>query len=588
MEVGSLIEEGGKMNYTSERNHQIVLELLKHHGIKKIVTSPGGTNVTFVASVQSDPYFEVYSSADERSAAYIACGMAAESGETVVLSCTGATSARNYYPGLTEAFYRKLPILAITSTMPIERTGHNFPQMTDRTNIANDIAKLSVHIPVVKDQEDEWACTVRANQAMLELRHRENGPVHINLETTWAPFDAQEIEPVNYIDRFFENDKIPEINKRRVAIFIGAHKKWDEDLTNAVDAFCEKYNAIVIGDHTSNYKGKYLLNSSLLATQLEYHSSVLDMDLMVHIGDISGAYFSVFPKEVWRVNVDGKICDTFKKLRYVFEMDELVFFEKYNELSEKMELEYYDSWKTEHVRLLSKIPKELPFSNIYVAKELSTKLPKNSVLHLGILNSLRSWNLFDIDKSVITYSNTGGFGIDGCISSLIGAAIVAPEKLFFGVVGDLAFFYDLNSLGNRYVSNNIRIIVINNGIGQEFKNYGNGASQFEDETNPFIAAAGHYGNQSKTLVKGYAVALGFKYMSACDSKTLSEQIDEFCSRELSAKPILFEIFTNTTEETEALKIMRTLERPEQNGVKKIVKAVVGEKGIQTVKRILKG
>ena len=49
-----------------------------------------------------DSWFEMYSSVDERSAAYMACGMAAESGEVVVLSCTGATASRNYVSGLTE------------------------------------------------------------------------------------------------------------------------------------------------------------------------------------------------------------------------------------------------------------------------------------------------------------------------------------------------------------------------------------------------------------------------------------------------------------------------------------------------------
>lgn len=95
--------------YTDERNVQIVISLLKAHGIRKIVASPGTTNITFVGSVQQDPYFEIYSSVDERSAAYIACGLAAESGEAVVLTCTGATASRNYYSGLTEAYYRKLP-----------------------------------------------------------------------------------------------------------------------------------------------------------------------------------------------------------------------------------------------------------------------------------------------------------------------------------------------------------------------------------------------------------------------------------------------------------------------------------------------
>ena len=83
-----------KKYYTSERSIQILISLLKAHNIKKCVLSPGTTNITFVASLQQDPWFECYSSVDERSAAYIACGMAAESGEPVVLSCTGATASR--------------------------------------------------------------------------------------------------------------------------------------------------------------------------------------------------------------------------------------------------------------------------------------------------------------------------------------------------------------------------------------------------------------------------------------------------------------------------------------------------------------
>ena len=69
--------------YTSEINTQMLICLMKKHGIKKVVASPGATNVCFVASLQQDDFFELYSSVDERSAAYIACGLAAESGEPV-------------------------------------------------------------------------------------------------------------------------------------------------------------------------------------------------------------------------------------------------------------------------------------------------------------------------------------------------------------------------------------------------------------------------------------------------------------------------------------------------------------------------
>lgn len=119
--------------YTSERNIQIVISLLKAHGIRRIVTSPGATNVAINISLQHDPYFTLYSSIDERSAAYMACGMAAESGEAIALTCTGATSSRNYFPGLTEAYYRHLPILAITCSRSNAYVGHGVDQVTDRS-----------------------------------------------------------------------------------------------------------------------------------------------------------------------------------------------------------------------------------------------------------------------------------------------------------------------------------------------------------------------------------------------------------------------------------------------------------------------
>ena len=84
--------------------------------------------------MQNDSFFEMYSAADERSAAYIACGLAAESGEPVVLSCTGATASRNYMPGLTEAFYRKLPLIAITSSKSSSMIAQLVAQVTDRTS----------------------------------------------------------------------------------------------------------------------------------------------------------------------------------------------------------------------------------------------------------------------------------------------------------------------------------------------------------------------------------------------------------------------------------------------------------------------
>ena len=64
--------------YTSEENCQILIALLKAHGVRTVIVNPGTANMSFVGSIQSDPWFKVYSGVDERHSAYMAVGMAAE------------------------------------------------------------------------------------------------------------------------------------------------------------------------------------------------------------------------------------------------------------------------------------------------------------------------------------------------------------------------------------------------------------------------------------------------------------------------------------------------------------------------------
>lgn len=300
--------------YTSERNVQIVISLLKANGIKKVIASPGTTNYTFVGSIQNDPWFEIYSSVDERSAAYIACGLAAESGESVVLTCTGSTASRNYLPGLTEAYYRKLPVLAITSHQGKDRIGQLIFQNIDRSNMPNDVAKLSVELPVIKDERDEAFVIMEANKAILELRRNGNGPVHINIFTTYSrDFSIKEIPPVRVMKRIHAWDNMPKLPNGNICIYVGSHVHFSKEQEHAIDQFCGTHDAIVICDHTSGYYGKYRLLPTL--SQLQNAKSLFEsFDLMIHIGEISAATFAgTIPiKEIWRVSEDGELRDPFK------------------------------------------------------------------------------------------------------------------------------------------------------------------------------------------------------------------------------------------------------------------------------------
>ncbi|MCD8118623.1 MAG: 2-succinyl-5-enolpyruvyl-6-hydroxy-3-cyclohexene-1-carboxylate synthase [Lachnospiraceae bacterium] len=577
-------------NYTNERNVQIVISLMKAHNIRKVIASPGTTNITLVASLQQDSFFQVYSSVDERSAAYMACGMAAESGEPVALSCTGATASRNYIPGLTEAYYRKLPVLAITSTQHSGRIGQYMPQVIDRTVAQNDVYRLSVQVPTIYSEEDEWACNVAVNRAMIELRRNGGGPVHINLATNYSKdFTVTELPPTRVIKNVSYGGEFPELKPGKIIIYVGAHTRWDEDLTAAVDRFCAAYDGIVLCDEISNYKGKYRIYASLLTSQDGYVASCRECNIMIHIGQVTGALMTPKPRTVWRVNPDGEIRDTFQKLSYVFEMEEVDFFNHYADIADKTEEKraYYDSWKSECDKIAAKIPDDLPFSNAWIAQRTAPLLPKGCVLHLGIYNSLRNWAFADVDESILGYSNTGGFGIDGGVSSMIGASLAAPNKLFFCVIGDLAFFYDMNSIGNRFVGNNIRLMIINNGRGMEFRNYNHPAARFGEDADAYMAAAGHFGNQSRNLVRHYAQDLGFEYLTADNKETFLENQSRFLTSEITDKPILFEVFTNPQDESDALHIMRNLETSATGVAKKVLKNVLGDEGAKTIKKFLK-
>lgn len=576
-------------NFYNDAEHiQILIALMKAHEIKRIVVSPGATNICLVASLQNDPYFEMYSSVDERSAAYIACGLAAETGEPVALSCTGATASRNYIPGLTEAFYRKLPILAITATQKIEKIGHNIPQVIDRSVGQKDIFKISVQINEINNEDDRWANEIKINKAILSLFYKGGGPAHINLTMDYsASYLTKELPKARVIKRIGYNDRLPALLGNKIGIFVGAHKKWNKFLIEEVEAFCQKYNAIVFCDHTSNYKGKYKASSGLILTQEGYVSPCAQVDILIHLGDISGTYLNIYPKKVWRVNPDGELCDTFRTLEYIFEMEETNFFRKYNNIKvDGKENTFFLEWNKEYKDFyLENI--EVPFSNVWIAQQTILKLPKNSVLHLGILNSLRTWNYFDIDDTIMVYSNTGGFGIDGCVSSLIGASLLEINKLFFGIIGDLTFFYDMNSIGNRHVGNNLRIMIVNNGRGTEFRNYGHLGSKFGDDADAYIAAAGHYGNKSNKLIKHYAEDLGFEYISASNKDEYLNKLDIFIDPKMRGKSVIFEVFTDSNDESEAIKIMKNIKVSKKTASKRLVKSILGENVISGLKKILK-
>lgn len=571
--------------YTNEIDVQIVISSLKKHGIRRIIVSPGSTNHTFVLSVQNDKFFSVWSCVDERSAAYMACGMAAESGEPVVLSCTAATASRNYFPGLTEAYYRKLPVIALTSTRTQCQTGNLIDQQIDRTVQPKDLVKISVQLPFVKDDEDFWDCELKVNRALLELDHHGKGPVHINMPTRYDHgYDCRELPDVRCIKRYLSGDELPELPKnKKIGVYVGAHEIMSKELTDAIDRFCEVNNAVVFCGHTSGYYGKYKIEYLLDLSQMKASYHEYTPDIVIDLGEI--ADFGRIPaKETWRLSEDGELKDPRKNLQNVFEMRDIDFFEHYSRC-ESTNISYYECC-FKYDQMLRALPLDVPFSNIYAASKLHSLIPSGSVMHYGILSSLRAWDFFTLPENVTAFSNTGGYGIDGGVSTLLGASLVNPDRLYFGVFGDLCFFYDMNALGNRHVSRNLRIMLVNNGIGEEFKYFINHCYQWGEETNKFVAAEGHFGKKSPALVRHYAEDLGFEYICASTKEEFEKVYKRWVTPELTEKPVFFEIFTADKDENDSLYSLENLYETAEGKARTMAKKLLGEKGTKIVRGML--
>jgi 2-succinyl-5-enolpyruvyl-6-hydroxy-3-cyclohexene-1-carboxylate synthase len=578
--------------YTTLNSVQIIISLLKQHGINQIVISPGASNIPIVQGIQNDPFFTCYSVVDERSALYFAIGLWFETGKPVALSCTSAQATRNYIPGLTEAFYKHVPILAITASKHPKYWGQECMQAPIQTSLPVDAIKQTFALPMVDSKQDELHCIRMVNEAILELTHRTPGPVQINVPmdgTESAAFKISESPSVRSIKRYMAWDEWSGValDSKKIMIVVGEHRPFSDKQIAVIDEFVESHNAFVYVNHLSNYHGKRAVaaNFAVSCAGSEYSQKKCNPDILITIGGQTGDYAlcsrltsgAQTEFEHWRVAEDGNIVDTYDKLTKVFECPFELFFSR---LAEKRQGEqtYYESWKRMQDAMV--LPKELPFSNAYLAQQLHGSIPKNSYLNLAILNSLRVWSYFPLDSSIICNSNVAAFGIDGCMSVLLGQS-AATDKLCFLVIGDLAFFYDMNSLGIRHLKNNIRILLVNNNCGAEFKLYSNPAYQFGKDADAYIAAAGNNLN-----AQGWAETTGFKYISAGSKEAFLQHRDEFTGE--SEQSIVFEVFTTPENESDALRSFRENNRTSvQDVLKGKVRSLIGDKGVKVLKGLRK-
>lgn len=589
--------------YSSLKNIQILVALLKKYNVKNIVISAGTRHTPFVYSVEHDDFFKTYSVVDERSAGFFAIGLIEELHEPVAVVCTSGTAAANYVSAANEAFYQQLPLLLLTADRNHYYMFQQEEQMIPQEGLYSQVCKNVVTLGHVRDEKDFWYCSRICNEALLELTQGEPGPVHINfiVENDYpiyqgiVKFEEKELPDIKKIQRLTLEDSdvdwktwSEKLKNSKILIVYGQYRPLNEAERKIVEGFCEKYDVVISTDIISNIHTKYCIPTFTICrlwNREQMEALCPDIVITMNANTISEIKGQLVPFknrfEHWHVSVKGKVSDPFKILSDVIACSPMMFFKKFAELGEDAsEHGYYSKWKTVYDAIgqngsLNEEPIE--YSSMYAVQQYIKNIPANSLLHIANSNSIRLSAYFNVDQSVAVYDNRGAHGIDGSMSAFIGQASVSNRPSFL-VIGDLSFFYDMNALWNHYIGNNIRILVCNNSGGAIFYSYPN--KKNVPTLNEHIAAA------HKTSVKEWVLSCGFEYLSANNKEEFDDALSHLMDTSVE-HPILLEVFTSMDIDTECINNLLNPYRVEDKSFKHQIGKMMPAELKAKIKKIIK-
>lgn len=547
--------------YSAHKNVQILIALLKEHGIRHIVCSAGTRNISLVFSVLSDNFFKCYSVVDERSAGFFAIGLIQATQEPAAVVCTSGTAAANYVSAVNEAFYQHLPLVVLTSDRLRSRLNQQEDQCIPQLHLYHDVIRKVVDLAPVSNDIEAWYCGRLVNEALLELNHREKGPVHINFQVDPKyPLDGgdfiinnPELPKVVKIDRLMADD--PEdkwialskyMTNKSVVIFYGQNEPLTDKETAAINQFCDKYDVVFYAEHLSNLHVNNKVASAGFLNRVDWKTE-LHPDIVITMGGnrMADPKFGIRAIndtiEHWHVSPNGEIADLFMCQNKIIECKLSFFFSKLAQFGNTCNHSYLNKWRKKEESFLNRTPtsSDFGYSQVYAIKRLLELIPENSLLHISNSNSIRIATFFDIPDSVQVYGNRGTCGIDGSMSAYIANSFITDRPSFL-CIGDLSFFYDMNALWNKYINGNTRILLCNNS-GGAILNFGPYKTVNVDGADVNTAAS------HKTSAKGWVESRGFKYLCAHNKEEYEIAILKFTEKR-SSQPILLEVFTNMDED----------------------------------------
>jgi len=551
--------------YPKKKLAQLLLQACVHHEIENVVISPGSRNAPLTLGFVNHSKTNALSIVDERCAGFFALGMAQQIRKPVALLCTSGSALLNYYPAIAEAYYSKIPLVVLSADRPkhlidigdgqtIRQENVFANHILFQTNLINEEAAFQED-----DRSELFLSQARLVDEALTCAEEKMGPVHINL-----PFDEPLYETVEFLYDFsplFEKDEVlptsllkeepipVEALQHFADIWNGSDKKMvlsgsnfpDELLQTQMSHLVKDPSVLVLTETTSNVNGAGFVNNidQLIFPLDKDELEALRPDILLTFGGmVVSKRIKQFlrkypPKFHWHIDAQVAL-DTYHCLNQHFDVSPQLFFSQFFFLAKKVSSPYQKHWldirgqrKIHHQDFLDRVE----YSDLFVFDKILKSLPNSSNVQLSNSSIIRYAQLFDLDSSLKVFCNRGTSGIDGSTSTAIGAACARKEQTVF-ITGDISFFYDSNALWNKYIPENFRIILINNGGGGIFRFIpgpkASDALDFFETTHDLNASH---------LCRMFGIA----YEAASNSGELDTQLKSFYEEQ--GKPKLLEVFT---------------------------------------------
>lgn len=521
---------------------QRLIEIFVKKEINQVVISPGSRNAPLIQTFYGEGSFNMYSVPDERTAGFIALGMAMKTRQPVILNCTSGSALLNYGPAIVEAYYQNIPLIILSADRPRNRIDQGHGQSMRQDNVFHNYIKASLQIEELSVKEP-WFFDSKVNEVLLPVFIENKGPVHINFHLDEPLYEFQDpqaipVRIINYPDfeKTLKHHTLRRLNKtwnecKRVMVLVGQHPPCPM-LNECLEEMVNKMNVVVLTEHTSNIKGDFfrINNIDRCIFPLDKNKwEIFKPDLLISFGKeivskkIKKLLFHSSEFQHWHVGVNVDHRDTFGGLTELLRLPPHSFLKSIREFEPKTR-DYNSIWESRSIqakRLHDQYLEHAEWSDLKSWEFIAHHIPVSTVLHLGNSASIRYSLLFDLPTEIDYYANRGVSGIEGCTSTALGYAMQESERPVWLVTGDIAFLYDQNAFWMTARPTNLKVIVINNGGGGIFR-FIDGPSNSEI-SDPYLET--NHSDSILTNLKNSAVDL----FSVQNSRELQEIFPTFAT-----------------------------------------------------------